>query len=136
MGLDEVEREVGEGPAVVVALPRPRVRNLGALDREPVGVEGGLLLEVALERVGDVLEREGAYRAAGYGVRRSGECAVDQLGRDVAVLALDQLGCGLYERERERERTLDTDLRIVYTNYRRQYRKKEGNADATKQLLD
>lgn len=60
MRVDEVESKVGQRAGVVDALPGPGVRDLGALHGQPVRVDSALLLEVALERVGDVLQGEGA----------------------------------------------------------------------------
>lgn len=53
--LDEIQRQIGQGAAVVVALTGSRIGHLGTLHGQPVGIDGSLLLEVALERIGDVL---------------------------------------------------------------------------------
>lgn len=87
MRVDKVESEIRQRSRVVDALARPRVRHLGALHRQPVRVDGALFLEVALERVGDVLQGEGAYGRAADAVHRRGERAVNQLRRLIAVLA-------------------------------------------------
>lgn len=99
MRLDEVQRQVGQRPAVVVALAWPRIRHLVAEHRQPVGVDGSLLLEIALKGVGDVLQAEGAHRAARDAVRGRGESAVHQLGGHFAVLAVYQVRGGFWKKE-------------------------------------
>lgn len=93
MSFDEIEGEIGQRPAIVVALTRSGIRHFRALHRQPIGIYGRLFLEVSFKRVGDVLQAESAYGTSGYAVRRGGEGAVDQLCGNVPVLALDQLRC-------------------------------------------
>lgn len=87
MALDEVEREVGQSARIVDALSRSWVRNLRTRHWQPIGVLSALLLEQTLERVLDVLQREGAHRRAAYTVDRRGERAVDQLSLHTTVRA-------------------------------------------------
>lgn len=91
MCFDEIEGEIGQRSAVVVTLSRSRIRHFRALHRQPIGIYGRLFLEVAFKSIRDVLQTEGAHGTAGYAVRRCCERAVDQLGGNIAVLALDQL---------------------------------------------
>jgi len=97
--VDEVERQIRQCARVVGALTRPRVRHLRVLHRQPVGVHGALLLEIASEGVGDVLQRERAHRRAAYAVHWRREGAVNELGRRAAVLARYQLGRWLCDRD-------------------------------------
>lgn len=90
--VDEVERQIRQCARVVGALAGPWVRHLRVLHRQPVGVQGTLLLEITSEGVGDVLQRERAHRRAAYAVHRRREGAVNELGRCAAVLARYQLG--------------------------------------------
>lgn len=91
MCFDEIEGEIGQRSAVVVTLSRSRIRHFRALHRQPIGIYGRLFLEVAFKSIGDVLQTESAHGAARDAIRRRCERAVDQLGVNVAVLALNQL---------------------------------------------
>lgn len=94
VSFDKIQRQVRQRATVVVALAGSWVRHLVAEYRQPVGIDGSLFLEVALECVGDVLQAEGAHRAAGNAVGWRGECAVDELSGHIAVLAVDQIRRG------------------------------------------
>lgn len=90
VGLYEIQSEIRQRPAVVVTLARSGIRYFGTVHRQPVRIDGRLLFEVPLKGVGDVLQREGANGAAGNAIRRRRKCAVDELGRYVAVFSLYQ----------------------------------------------
>lgn len=87
MGVDKVEGEIGQGSRIVHALAGPWIGHLGALHRQPIRVDRALLLEIALERIRDVLQGEGAHGRAAYAVHRGGERPIYQLRRLIAVLA-------------------------------------------------
>ena len=87
VALDKVQRQVGQRARIIDALARPWIGHFRARYRQPIRIESALLLEVALERVLDILERERADRRAAYAVRWRRERAVDQLGGHTAVRA-------------------------------------------------
>lgn len=86
MRIDKVKRQIRQRARVVGALPRSRIRYFRVLHRQPVGVQGALLLEITGEGIGDILQREGAHRRTAYAVHRRRKCAVDELRRCSAVL--------------------------------------------------
>lgn len=89
VGLDEVQSEVRQRATVVVADPRPRIRHFRTLYGQPIRVYGRLLFERALERIGDVFQRECTNCTSGYAVRRRRKRSVYKLRRYVAVLSLN-----------------------------------------------
>lgn len=64
MRFDKIQSQIRQRSTVIVTLARSRIRHFLAQHRQPIRVQSGLLLEIALERVGDVLEAEGTNGAA------------------------------------------------------------------------